>query len=519
MTVAISTAPALSARAGLRAAAVALLLGLACLGLLFHAEAAAAVAVWLDSTAYSHCFFVLPIAAWLAWDRRAAVRGRRPAPTAWPALAALPCGLAWFAAERLGLMEGRQLAALGMVEALALAVLGFRLARAFAAPLAYLIFLVPFGAFLVPTLQAVTTWFVEAGLELFGIPHYVDAFVIEIPEGTFFVAEACAGLRFLIAAVAFGALYACLIYRSPWRRLAFLAVAVVIPILANGIRALGIVVAGHLIGDTEAAAADHLIYGWGFFSLVIVLLTLAGLPFRQDMRAAPPPPGADDAAAPGTGDAAAPGTGDAARPAGWALGAAGAVVVLAAAAPVAAALLNRAGAAPDLALPGFAASADCRPTGDPPGPVQHFDCQGGWLTATLRVLPPHAAPAALRAARAEATGERDAADAATSQLVLDGVQPRVWRLVQLSEPSRLSATAEWVDGAPDPGGLSGRLRLAWNSVAGSASPPVLVAASLLPASLQHEEDRAAARRILHDFLAAQGRLLAAIPRATAAARQ
>ncbi|MDA8248073.1 MAG: hypothetical protein M0Z28_02750, partial [Rhodospirillales bacterium] len=39
--------------------------------LLFHAEAAAALATWIDSTAYNHCFFVLPIALWLAWERRA----------------------------------------------------------------------------------------------------------------------------------------------------------------------------------------------------------------------------------------------------------------------------------------------------------------------------------------------------------------------------------------------------------------------------------------------------------------
>ena len=58
------------------------LLGLVVWGLLFHAEAVAAVRVWYDSTAYSHCFFILPIAVWLAWDRRPAARGLRPHPAA-----------------------------------------------------------------------------------------------------------------------------------------------------------------------------------------------------------------------------------------------------------------------------------------------------------------------------------------------------------------------------------------------------------------------------------------------------
>lgn len=231
-------------RRGAWPVAAAAVLGLLGFALLFHAEAAAAVGVWIDSTAYNHGFFVLPIAVWLAWDRREAAIGLRPVPTAWPALAVLPLALAWFAADRLGLMEGRQLAALFMLIALLVALLGGRLARVFAAPLAYLVFLVPFGAFLTGPLQDFTARFVDAGLEFLAIPHLVTAFVIEIPEGSFFVAEACAGLRFLIAAVAFGALYALLIYRSPGRRIAFMAASCVVPVIANGLRALGIVVLG-----------------------------------------------------------------------------------------------------------------------------------------------------------------------------------------------------------------------------------------------------------------------------------
>jgi exosortase A len=495
--------------------------GLAAWGLLFRAEAAAAVRVWRESTAYSHCWLVAPIALWLAWDRRGAARGLRPQPTPWPALAVPPLALAWFAAERLGLMEGRQLAAIGMAEALAVALLGWRLAWIFSAALAYLIFLVPFGAFLVPWLQQVTASFIEAGLELLAIPHVVDAFTIEIPEGTFYVAAACAGLRFLIAAVAYGALFAWLTYRSPWRRLAFLAASVVVPILANGLRALGIVVAGHLIGSAEAATADHLIYGWGFFSAVILLLTLAGLPFRQDFF--PSPPRSAAVAAPAW--------------AGRALLAAGAVLLPAAIAPLAAialdrtGALNRTGAVPALALPGFVGTAACQPLGQASpgqaspgqaspgqaspgqamGPVQHFSCDGAVLTATVRVLPPRATPAALRAARAAATGEQDASDSVTGTLLLDGVRPRQWRLVELHDPDVITATAAWIGGAPDPGGLAGRLRMAWDSVAGGAAPPVLLTASLAPRTLAHSDDREAARQSLRGFLQAQGRLLAALP--------
>ena len=268
-------------------AGAAVVIGLAIFAGLFWEEGEAAIRVWIDSRAYSHCFFVLPIAAWLAWDRRHVLEGLvlRPLPVA--ALLALPIGVVWFAANRLGIMEGRQLAVIAAVEVLVLTVLGWRFFKAMMAPLLYLIFLVPFGAFAVPTLQKVTTWFVDLGLSILVIPHYIDAFVIEVSSGIFQIAEACAGLRFLIASIAFGALYACLIYRSPKKRGLFILASIIIPIIANGFRALGIVVLGEILGSAQAAAVDHVLYGWIFFSIVILLLIAAGLPFREDSL--PPP--------------------------------------------------------------------------------------------------------------------------------------------------------------------------------------------------------------------------------------
>ncbi len=259
-----------------------LAIGLVALGLLFHSEVVAAVNTWIESTAYNHCFLVIPIVAFLIWDRRAALIGLSATPTPAVAILALPLGLAWLAAERLGIMEGRQLAAMSMAEVLFLAILGRRLWRALSGPLLYLYFLVPFGDFLTPKLQDITTWFTRHGLDILGIPAFIDGYIIEIPEGTFFVAEACAGLRFLIASVAFGALYALLMYRSPVRRIVFVTASIIVPIIANGFRALGIVVLGHWLGSALAAATDHVLYGWIFFSIVILLLIVLGLPFRQD---------------------------------------------------------------------------------------------------------------------------------------------------------------------------------------------------------------------------------------------
>ncbi|MGD0433027.1 MAG: exosortase A [Acetobacteraceae bacterium] len=220
---------------GLRDAWLGLAIGLIALGIVFHVEIAAAVKTWITSTAYNHCFLVIPIALYLIWDRRASLRGLIAAPMPVVALLALPIGIVWLAAERLGIMEGRQLAAVSMVEVLFLAMLGRRLWTSVSGPLLYLYLLVPFGEFLTSGLQDITTWFIRHGLNIMGIPAYIDGYVIDIPEGTFFVAEACAGLRFLIASIAFGVLYALLMYRDPMRRALFIVVSVIVPIVATGL--------------------------------------------------------------------------------------------------------------------------------------------------------------------------------------------------------------------------------------------------------------------------------------------
>jgi EpsI family protein len=105
--------------------------------------------------------------------------------------------------------------------------------------------------------------------------------MIEIPEGTFEVAEACAGLRFLIASIVFGCFFAVVMYQSVIRRALFITLSLVVPIAANGIRALGIIGLAHLEGSAAAVEADHVLYGWFFFTLVIITLIAIGMTFAQ----------------------------------------------------------------------------------------------------------------------------------------------------------------------------------------------------------------------------------------------
>lgn len=256
------------------------------LGALFPAEIVGAYRVWTGSTAFSHCFLILPLALYLIWERRGSLARVAPRP-AWWALPVMPILSAlWLSAAALGVLELQQLVLLSMVENLLLVILGRRIFLILLGPFLYLFLLVPTGEFLVPALQDFTARFVVSSLHLAGVPVFSDGILIQIPEGDFMVAEACAGLRFLIASVAFGIFFALIVYRGWKRRLCFVAISVIVPIAANGIRAFGIVYLAHITNDIVAIEADHVIYGWGFFGAVMLALIAMGLRFAD--HGAPP---------------------------------------------------------------------------------------------------------------------------------------------------------------------------------------------------------------------------------------
>jgi EpsI family protein len=116
-------------------------------------------------------------------------------------------------------------------------------------------------------------------LGLVGIPAHIEGIFITTPDGYFEVAEACSGVKFLVAMVAYGALVANVCFRSWPGRLLFMLAAVAIPILANGVRAWGTIYIASVTGSEFASDFDHVVYGWIFFAVVIALLMAAGWRF------------------------------------------------------------------------------------------------------------------------------------------------------------------------------------------------------------------------------------------------
>jgi exosortase A len=248
--------------------------------LLYWPTIVATVSQWKTS-AFSHGFVVIPISAYLVWSRRNRLALLKPIPTfsALPFLALFALG--WLLGQLTATAVLQEFCLVAMIVVSVWGVVGTVVARALLLPLAFLIFAVPIGEGLIPKLQDFSAWLAVKMLDLSSVPVLLEGRFISVPSGRWEVAEACSGLRYLTSSLAIGFLYAGLVYRSWIRRIGFLLASALVPILANGIRVYGIVLLAHISGNQLAAGVDHLLYGWLFFTIVMLLLFSVGFWWRE----------------------------------------------------------------------------------------------------------------------------------------------------------------------------------------------------------------------------------------------
>lgn len=248
----------------------------------FWDTAAAMVDIWSRSDTFMHAFLVPPISLWLIWRKREELVQLVPAGSIWAVLlAVVPC-FAWLLGELAAVNVVTQFALVSLIILAVPATLGWRVARAITFPLLFLFFAVPFGEFVMPQLMQWTAKFAVMGLQLSGIPVYQEGLSFVIPSGRWSVIEACSGIRYLLASLTIGTLYAYLNYVSPWRRAGFMVASLLVPVAANWVRAYMIVMLGHYSGNTLAVGVDHLIYGWVFFGIVITAMFAIGARWAED---------------------------------------------------------------------------------------------------------------------------------------------------------------------------------------------------------------------------------------------
>ena len=282
-------------RAWLLAAPLCLVI-LILLPFLFDETSAALIAAWSGTSTYSYCFLIIPISGWLAWERRHDLLAATPRPSVFGFALLAAAGVVWLFAELTSTLVLAELAIVAMAQSIVVATLGIQAARILIFPLVYLVFVVPVGETFVPALQAITANSAVTLLKLTGLPVRSEGLTIDLPNARWIVDEACAGLKFLVASVAVGALLSGMFLRSWSRRIVFMILSIVVPIAANVFRAYIVVAISYFTDNAYAAGIDHILYGWVVFALVLLGMVAIAVAMREGdgdhssarLRAPPP---------------------------------------------------------------------------------------------------------------------------------------------------------------------------------------------------------------------------------------
>jgi exosortase A len=232
--------------------AIALLASIA----LYFDTARSIVTIWNTSDTFAHGYIIFPISAWLIWKRRDLLAKMSPAPFFPAALLLAACGFGWLLADLGGVQVVKQYALVAMIPTILLLLLGWKITWSMAFPLFFLFLAVPFGEIFIDPLIHFTADF--TAVQMTGIPILRNGTNFELPSGNWAVVEACSGVRYLISSVTLGSLYAYLTYRSRLKQGLFILFSIIVPIIANGLRAFMIVMIGHFSGMTLAVGVDVL---------------------------------------------------------------------------------------------------------------------------------------------------------------------------------------------------------------------------------------------------------------------
>ncbi|MCX7113180.1 MAG: exosortase A [Proteobacteria bacterium] len=264
-----------------RVAITVLLVALSILIAAYHNTLCIMLDVWNTHT-YAHCYLIVPISAYLIWDKRSSLVGITPVSEKLPIIFIALFGMVWLVGYNTDVNALQEYAMVTMIPVLVWVILGRKLVLEIIFPLCFLLFCVPFGDFMLPSMIEFTADFTVGMIRLSGMPVYREGNYFSIPSGDWSVVEACAGLRYLIASITLGTLYAYINYRSAKLRILFVILSGIVPIFLNGIRAYLIVMIAHFSGMKLGVGEDHFIYGWLFFGLGMALLFWFGSTWREN---------------------------------------------------------------------------------------------------------------------------------------------------------------------------------------------------------------------------------------------
>ena len=243
---------------------------------LYRAVIAKLVYDWTYDGNFSHGFLIVPIAAYLVWERRKKLAATPLEPTV-IGLVLLVGSLATLAAGILGAeLFLSRVSMIGVIGSVVLFTTGWRFLRVLMFPLAFLLLMIPIPAIVFNQislpLQLLASKAAEYTLQMVHIPVLREGNVIVLANTSLEVAEACSGIRSLISLVTLAIVYGYFSDARVWARTVLTLAAVPVAVVSNAARVAGTGVAAHYYGPQAAEGFFHTFSGWMLFLVAFVML-------------------------------------------------------------------------------------------------------------------------------------------------------------------------------------------------------------------------------------------------------
>jgi len=240
----------------------------------YHETVANVLAKWnqLQHGEYAHGYLVLAISLYLVFMKRKQLAALRPCGSSPALIAVAVSSLLWLVAAVVDVQMVQALALLMLLMSVIWAVTGHRIARQLLLPVFFLGFALPVWSPLSPLLQELTAdvvfWLTRAA----GVPAMRLDNMIVLPAGRLSIEEACSGLRYLLAALTLGVLYAWLNYPGTGARILVVVIAAAAAVVSNIVRVFIVVYLAYTTDMQHPWVSDHLAFGWWLFGGMVVLL-------------------------------------------------------------------------------------------------------------------------------------------------------------------------------------------------------------------------------------------------------
>lgn len=236
------------------------------------------IELWGSSDDHSHGFFILPICGYIIWQKKDELKNIEIVPSGWGAGVVILAIFLYVIGMYAEIVTVKLFSVIPMIAGSVLLLFGFRMTLALIFPLCFLIFMIPvpsqiYSSLTIPLQLFVSKTSVEIS-SLLGIPIFREGNVINLPENTLQVVQACSGLRSLTSLLTLSAVLGYLTLKSNILRCGLFLAAVPAAILVNIFRVFLTIIAFYYWDFDLTQGTLHSMFGLVVFVLALMILAV-----------------------------------------------------------------------------------------------------------------------------------------------------------------------------------------------------------------------------------------------------